>query len=62
MCTSVLIMARGKMLLKGTLDELRRGIDESGRPETLEDLFFRLTEEKPKDAALAPDWSAEMGA
>jgi ABC-2 type transport system ATP-binding protein len=29
---------------------------------TLEDLFFRLTEEKPKDDALDPDWTAELGA
>jgi ABC-2 type transport system ATP-binding protein len=29
---------------------------------TLEDLFFRLTEEKPKDEALDPNWSAGLGA
>src|SRR5581483_6659655 len=43
MCTSVLVMARGRMLLHGTLDQLRREIDEAGRRESLEDLFFRLT-------------------
>ena len=51
MCTTFLIMTRGRMLLKGTLDELRRGIDESGRPETLEELFFRLTEMAPETEA-----------
>ena len=43
-CTSVLILHRGKTLVHGTLAELRRRIDESGRHETLEELFFRLTE------------------
>jgi ABC-2 type transport system ATP-binding protein len=43
-CTSVLILHQGRMLLHGTLAELHRQIDEGGRPETLEDLFFRLTE------------------
>lgn len=62
MCTSFLIMARGRMLLRGTLDELRRGIDESGRPETLEDLFFRLTEERPQDESLQPDGTSGGGA
>jgi ABC-2 type transport system ATP-binding protein len=43
-CTSVLILHQGQMLVKGTLDELHRQIDESRRPESLEELFFRLTE------------------
>jgi ABC-2 type transport system ATP-binding protein len=47
MCTSVLVMARGRMLLHGTLDQLRREIDEAGHRESLEDLFFRLTESAP---------------
>ena len=51
-CTSVLILHRGKTLVHGTLTELRRQIDESGRHETLEELFFRLTErgESPDDS------------
>jgi ABC-2 type transport system ATP-binding protein len=44
LCTSVLVMHRGRQLLRGRIDELRRQLDESGRPETLEDVFFRLTE------------------
>ncbi len=51
LCTSILVMHRGKMLLRGTLLELRQAIDASGRPESLEDLFFRLTEADPVDAA-----------
>ncbi len=44
LCTSFLIMNRGKMLLRGTLAEMRSKLDDSGRHETLEDLFFRLIE------------------
>jgi ABC-2 type transport system ATP-binding protein len=44
LCTSLLIMYRGRQLLHGRLDDLRRQVVESGREETLEDLFFRLTE------------------
>jgi ABC-2 type transport system ATP-binding protein len=44
MCTTVLMLHRGQMVLRGRLDDLRRQIDEAGRRETLEDLFFRLTE------------------
>jgi len=47
LCTSVLVMNRDQQLLRGRIDELRRQLDESGRPETLEDVFFRLTEGKP---------------
>lgn len=45
LCTSILLMNRGKILLRGTLAELRREAAEQGRHETLEDLFFRLTEQ-----------------
>jgi ABC-2 type transport system ATP-binding protein len=44
LCTSILVLHRGRMLVRGSLPELRRKIDEDGRHETLEDLFFRLTE------------------
>ncbi len=50
LCTSILVMHRGRMLLRGTLAELRRELDEGGRHESLEDLFFRLTEEAPEPA------------
>ena len=44
LCTSVLILHRGQQLLHSSLADLRRQISESGRKETLEDLFFRLME------------------
>ena len=44
LCTSFLILHRGRMLVHGSLADLRRQIDERGRHETLEELFFRLTE------------------
>jgi ABC-2 type transport system ATP-binding protein len=50
LCDTVLILHRGRIVLRGRLDDLRRQIDEDGRRETLEDLFFRLTE-----ASGAPD-------
>ena len=46
--TTVLIVHRGRQLLHSKLTELRREITESGRQETLEDLFFRLTERDDK--------------
>ena len=64
-CTSVLILHRGRMLVHGSLAELRRRIDEGGRRETLEELFFRLTEtDAPshpprRDNSDAPTASAE---
>jgi len=44
MCTSVLMLNRGKVVLRDRIDALRQAIDREGRSETLEDLFFRLTE------------------
>ena len=44
LCTSILILHRGRTILYGTLAELRSAADEEGRHESLEDLFFRLTE------------------
>ncbi len=44
LCTSVLILHHGRQLLHDKLADLRRQITEDGRQETLEDLFFRLTE------------------
>jgi ABC-2 type transport system ATP-binding protein len=43
-CTTVLILHRGRQLVHGKLADLRRQITESGRHENLEELFFRLTE------------------
>ena len=44
LCTSVLILHHGRVLLRGGMDDLRKGIHDGGREESLEDLFFRLTE------------------
>jgi ABC-2 type transport system ATP-binding protein len=44
LCTTVLIMHRGRVLRHGRLDELRGELARDGRQETLEELFFRLTE------------------
>ena len=52
LCTSVLIMHRGRQLFKGSMADLQREFTESGRQETLEDVFFRLTEGR-KEAPLA---------
>jgi ABC-2 type transport system ATP-binding protein len=68
LCTSVLVLHRGRKLLHEGLAELRRRVDEEGRHETLEDLFFRLTESgrdgsapavAPGPAAAVPaEWEA----
>ena len=42
--TSVLIMHRGLILRHARLDELRNELTAEGRQETLEEMFFRLTE------------------
>jgi ABC-type multidrug transport system ATPase subunit len=56
LCTSVLVLHRGRKLFHGTLAELRRQADDGGRQETLEELFFRLTEaDVPPDAEGAED-------
>jgi ABC-2 type transport system ATP-binding protein len=44
LCTHLLVLHHGRILLQGSLGELRNRIDASGRAETLEDLFFRLIE------------------
>ena len=44
LCTSVLLMHRGRKLLQGRLADLRTEVTVDGRAESLEDLFFRLTE------------------
>jgi ABC-2 type transport system ATP-binding protein len=45
LCTTILILHRGSLLRFGRLDELRNELASgNGRQETLEELFFRLTE------------------
>ena len=43
LCTSVLVLHRGRQLLHSPLAALRQQLTESGRQESLEELFFRLT-------------------
>jgi ABC-2 type transport system ATP-binding protein len=43
LCTSVLIMKRGRQLLHQPMSLLRQQLTDDGRQETLEELFFRLT-------------------
>lgn len=47
LCTTILVLHRGRQLVHGTLNDLRRRSEEDGRHETLEELFFRLTESSP---------------
>jgi ABC-2 type transport system ATP-binding protein len=42
--TTVLIMHHGRVLRHARLDELRGELTAEGRNETLEEMFFRLTE------------------
>ena len=53
LCTRILILHQGHTLLQGSLGEIRRRIDENGRTESLEDLYFRLI-----DARSEPEMSA----
>ncbi|MCC6417652.1 MAG: ABC transporter ATP-binding protein [Gemmataceae bacterium] len=55
LCTSVLVLHRGRQLLHERLADLRRQVTEAGRQETLEDLFFRLTEADGHAALAALD-------
>jgi ABC-2 type transport system ATP-binding protein len=52
LCTSILVLHRGRQLLHASLGELRQRVAHDGRQETLEQLFFRLTE-APADAVPA---------
>jgi ABC-2 type transport system ATP-binding protein len=44
LCTSILILQRGRQVLHASLAELRQRVAADGQQETLEELFFRLTE------------------
>ncbi len=46
LCTTVLILHRGRLLRHGRLTDLRNELACDGKQETLEELFFRLTETK----------------
>ncbi len=44
LCTTLLVLRHGRMVWHGRLADLRREAEADGRKETLEDVFFRLTE------------------
>jgi ABC-2 type transport system ATP-binding protein len=48
LCTHILVLHRGRQVLHTSLAELRQQVAAEGRHETLEQLFFRLTE-TPQD-------------
>jgi ABC-2 type transport system ATP-binding protein len=50
LCTAVLVLHRGKMLLHASMADLRKQVAADGRQESLEDLFFRLTASGPPAA------------
>jgi ABC-2 type transport system ATP-binding protein len=54
LCTSVLLMHRGQKLLHGRMADLQREAMGDGREESLEDLFFRLTESPEATQGVAP--------
>ncbi len=54
LCTSVLLMVRGKKVLQGKLADLRDEATADGRAASLEDLFFRLTEAPEPSAVAGP--------
>ncbi|WP_435010321.1 ABC transporter ATP-binding protein [Tundrisphaera lichenicola] len=55
LCTSILLMHRGRKLLQGSLADLRQEAVEDGRSESLEDLFFRLTEATEVSTTSSPE-------
>ena len=44
LCSSILILHRGRQVVHGRLADLRRQLTGNGQEESLEDVFFRLTE------------------
>ena len=54
LCTSVLLMVRGKKVLQGKLADLRDEAEADGRGSSLEDLFFRLTESPEPSVVAGP--------
>ncbi|HEX5723971.1 MAG TPA: ABC transporter ATP-binding protein [Longimicrobiaceae bacterium] len=44
LCTSYLVLRQGKLLFRGTRDEMRAAFGEPGEAATLEEIFFRVTE------------------
>ena len=56
LCTSVLLLVQGRKVAQGKIADLRRISPDDGQTESLEQLFFRLTEATPAtDPALGVD-------
>jgi ABC-2 type transport system ATP-binding protein len=53
LCTTVLIMNRGRVLRHGRFADLRQELAAGGRHETLEELFFRITGTGPGEPSAA---------
>jgi ABC-2 type transport system ATP-binding protein len=49
LCTAILVLKKGRLILHATIDEIRAQAEHDGRVETLEELFFRLTTDGPKN-------------
>ena len=58
LCTSVLVLHRGKQLLHTSLSDMRA---QAGHHESLEDLFFRLTESNGQSLAPPPPTPSTAG-
>ncbi len=58
LCPSILMLHRGRILVRGTLAGLAREAEEAGRQETLEQLFFRMTESAEAKATAAAGQTA----
>lgn len=61
LCTHVLILHRGQLIRFGRLDDLRGELAANGRRETLEELFFRLTEGSPLPTDATRDFLLRPG-
>ena len=63
LATTVLIVGKGKLLLHSGLAELREKVQQDERHESLEELFFRLTEPQViEPEVVSPDQSPEASA
>lgn len=62
LCTTLLVLRRGRQVWHGPLAELGREADAAGRQESLEDVFFRLTEGAPEPAVAQASTAAPAAA
>jgi ABC-2 type transport system ATP-binding protein len=56
LCTHLLVLHRGRIVLQGSIEELRGRLEQGDRGETLEELFFRMiaAPPPPEPAAIEP--------